>query len=83
MTDVALTRIVHGNGDQTRVVIEQGDKVTGLDAKTIKLLKEQGAIGEPVVGPADKDEEKAQLLTKIEQLQKELAEANKPKEPVK
>jgi hypothetical protein len=73
--NVALTTIRHGKEDGTVVVIEEGEKVTGLPSDVVKDLKEQGLVGSPAMTPSEVDEEKAELQAKIDELNAQLAEA--------
>lgn len=80
MAEVALTKIRHGNEDGSVIEIEEGGKVDKLPSDVKDTLRELGSIGEPALTQADKDEEKEELLDRIAELQKQLAEANARRE---
>jgi hypothetical protein len=86
----ALTRIVHGKEDGSRVVVEEGESVPSglLDKDTLDLYKQEGLVGAKVDANADSSglaEEKEALAQRVAELEAQLAqrdkEAKDPKQP--
>lgn len=75
MSLVAYSRIVHGKDDGSRLVIEEGNKVSGLDKETMQALKEAGVVGEEAAATPDEVEE---LRAKVAELEAQLAGARNP-----
>lgn len=83
-TQVALTGLEYIDADGTRVSIEQNEEVGDIPKDILEDFKAKGAIGEPVITQAKADAEKEELLSKIDELQRQLAESKKaPATPVK
>jgi BMFP domain-containing protein YqiC len=80
---VALTGLEYIDEDGTRVSVAQNEEIKGMPADVLKDFKAKGAIGEPVITQAKADEEKEELLNKIDELQRQLAETKKAPTPVK
>jgi translation elongation factor EF-Tu-like GTPase len=75
---VALTNIVHGLEDGTRVVVKAGEEIADqLEQDVVDVLKKTGAIGEPVVAAVNTaaTEEKAALEAEVADLKAQLEEA--------
>jgi hypothetical protein len=73
--EVALTGLEYIDEDGQRVSVPEGSKVDKVPADVLDGFRENGAIGEPAVTQADKDEEREELLRRIDQLQKALGDA--------
>lgn len=72
MALVALTDIVHGTEDGKVIRVSAGENVpSDIKGDALKLLKEAGSVGQPVVTPKEVEDKDAQ----IEELKRQLAEA--------
>lgn len=84
MALVAKTHIVHGKDDGSTVEIAQGDEPKGLPKDVVDELKKAGLVGEeePTASQAveteDLREENEELAAQVEDLKRQLAEAQKP-----
>jgi hypothetical protein len=73
--EVALTGLEYHDPDGNRVSLEEGSKVDKVPKDVLDGFREAGAIGEPVLTQADKDEEREELLQRIADLQAQLQAA--------
>ena len=72
MALVALTDIVHGTEDGKVIRVSAGENVpSDIKGDALKLLKEAGSVGQPVVTPKEVEDKDAQ----IEKLKRQLEEA--------
>lgn len=73
MALVALTDIVHGTDTGEVIKVAKGEKIpVTINGDALKLLKEAGSVGQPVVTPKEVEDKDAQ----IEELKRQLAEAH-------
>ena len=80
MALVAFTDIVHGIEDGKVINVKSCDKVpASISGKALEILKEVGSVGEPVTYSKELDDKDAQ----IEELKRQLAEAQAAATPVK
>jgi hypothetical protein len=75
-TEIALTGLNYHNDDGENVFVEGGSKVPAdIPKQVLKDYRENGAIGEAPLTQIDRDAEKDELLSKVDELQKQLADA--------
>jgi hypothetical protein len=75
MAEVALTRIVHGEEDGSRTVIEEGGSVKDLPKDVVDELREAGAVGTPPAAASGLADERDALQARVAELEAQLAEA--------
>jgi cell division septum initiation protein DivIVA len=80
-SEVALTGLEYIDKDGTRVSVEQNEEVDDIPKEILDDFREKGAIGSPVITQAKADQEKEDLLNKIDELQRQLAETKKSADP--
>ena len=72
MALVALTDIVHGTDAGEVIKVAKGEKIpVTINGDALKLLKEAGSVGQPVVTSKEVEDKDAQ----IEELKRQLEEA--------
>jgi hypothetical protein len=85
MAVYALTRIVHGKEDGSRVVVEEGEPVPSgvLDKEVLEQYKAEGLVGAKVDAAADDSglaAEKEALEQRVAELEAELKQRDKEKD---
>lgn len=75
MAEYALTGIKHGKEDGETVLYDEGDEIDTSDftEDELKTLRETGAVGQLEVTPEQAAKDREELLTRIAELEAELA----------